>query len=190
MLDLQDLFLLEYQSLVAHCVWTLFVRNASFSLLRLLLPGDTGCHAHCLSAVFARASRYLSPEMVECVSMTIIHSYKSYRAKFALLQNVIRCINDGSYIVLTGVDCNVQNRLEQKRPLATLSLAVPNQSERDYVCPICFEHVADQLLLPCHHRLCAECLLDWRRKSLLKKHKGTQCCFCRQTIQDIEVLSL
>ncbi|CBK20856.2 uncharacterized protein [Blastocystis hominis] len=116
--------------------------------------------------------------------------YKSYRAKFALLQNVIRCINDGSYIVLTGVDCNVQNRLEQKRPLATLSLAVPNQSERDYVCPICFEHVADQLLLPCHHRLCAECLLDWRRKSLLKKHKGTQCCFCRQTIQDIEVLSL
>ena len=105
--------------------------------------------------------------------------YKSYRAKFALLQNVIRCINDGSYI----------NRLEQKKPLATFSLAVPDQSERDYVCPICFEHVADRLLLPCHHRLCAECLLDWRRKSLLKKHKGTQCCFCRQTIQDIEVLS-
>lgn len=102
MLDLYDLFLLEYQSIVAYCVWTLFVPNAS-SLLHLLLSGDTGCRTHCLSAVFARASRDFSPTMVERASIPVIFSYKSYRAKFALLQNVIRCISDGSYIVLVGI---------------------------------------------------------------------------------------
>lgn len=106
MLDLHDLFLLEYQSIVAYCVWALFVPNAS-SLLHLLLSGDTGCHTHRLFAVLARASRDFSSTMVERASIPIIFSYKSYRAKFALLQNVIRCINDGSYIVLVGIYCDV-----------------------------------------------------------------------------------
>ena len=51
-------------------------------------------------------------------------------------------------------------------------LSIPDQSEVNCVCPICMDNRADSLLLPCGHRTCSDCLLDWRRKSICKSLPG------------------
>lgn len=71
--------------------------------------------------------------------------------------------------------------------------SVPNQSERDCICPVCLENVADTILLPCHHKLCSQCLLDWRGRTARSSQVGmcclicmlligTRCCICRSLI--------
>ena len=104
--------------------------------------------------------------------------YECYCEKCSILQRALQSLIDGSY----------KTRIHPKEKQTILTTTVPDQAEKDYTCPICFDRIADRLLLPCHHRICNECLLDWRRNSLRKKHKGTQCCFCRQTIQEITVI--
>ena len=64
---------------------------------------------------------------------------------------------------------NIQTILEEIRNSPT---SVPNQDEENCTCPVCLENIADTVLLPCHHRLCTQCLLDWRGRTARSKQAG------------------
>ena len=52
-------------------------------------------------------------------------------------------------------------------------ISLPNEEESNYTCPICMYNIADTMLLPCHHKICSSCLLDWRGRTARSKQAGT-----------------
>lgn len=52
-------------------------------------------------------------------------------------------------------------------------LSIPNQNEENCICKICFNAPANTLLLPCRHRICADCLLSWRGQTVRSSRAGT-----------------
>ena len=98
--------------------------------------------------------------------------YKAYIEQFNRFRKAVKKINSGEFNKI--LDKESKNDIKP--------VCVPDQQEENCICPICLYNVADMVLLPCYHRLCSECLLDWRRKTVSKKQPGTKCCFCRRYI--------
>lgn len=101
--------------------------------------------------------------------------YIAFRRKCVILSRGLRALHDGSYLTY----------LHASSTESVSPLSIPDQSEVNCVCPICMDNRADSLLLPCGHRTCSDCLLDWRRKSICKSLPGTACPFCRRIIKNV-----
>ncbi|KAK8792639.1 hypothetical protein WA171_002591, partial [Blastocystis sp. BT1] len=101
--------------------------------------------------------------------------YHEFCRKCTLIRKACIALRSGQYSEL----------IERDKCTTYSPLSIPDQAEDNCVCPICMDRRADSLLFPCRHRMCSDCILDWRRKSLSKRIPGTTCCICRRLIERV-----
>ena len=106
--------------------------------------------------------------------LTVINSHHDFCRKCTIIRKACTALRNGTCSVFYLMHYDEQELNERNKCTSYSPLSIPDQAEDNCICPICMDRRADSLLLPCRHRLCSDCILDWRRKSLSKRIPGGQ----------------